>query len=201
MPKTNNTGNLVLISSIVLSLGILGTGYSIHSHAATNIADDKIQVATLHKTIKQTVAQNKKLDAQNKSRKDAVNKGTENDQIQKETNDKLKEASTNVLNYLKALEAAKSPDDFKAINKTYLTADAALPLEGNSGGDAGNVVNGIFGHNPDDIHTTASAPSVGDPDHIKVYATSTSSPSITFTAMYNLTEGKIDATSTYSLTK
>lgn len=201
MPKTNKTGTLVLISSIVLSLGILGTGYSIHSHAATNIADDKIQVTTLRKTIKQTVAQNKKLDAQNKSRKDAINKGVGSEQIQKETNDKLKEASTNVLNYLKALEAAKSPDDIKTINKTYLTTDAALPLEGNSGGDNGNVVNGVFGHNPDDIHTTSAAPSASDPNHIKVYATSTSSPSITFTAMYNLAEGKIDATSTYSLTK
>lgn len=194
MPIKNKTK--IILTSIA-GLLIIGAGVHQYSYANTKIQNDKIQVATLKKAISDTKSKNKAATKKNNKTSSAANT-SDKSSIIKTTQTNMDTASTFVLNYIKAMENAKSTDAMKTINRTYLSTNAALPVIV-GGGDDGKISNGIFGGDLNSIHTIASIPTSNN--QIKVYAYSDSSKSIGFDATYDLSQQKIIETNTYDITK
>lgn len=195
--ESTMTNKTKLILASLSGLLIIGIGVHQYTYANTKISNDKIQVVTLKKAIADTNARNKAITEKNKSTNSSATKSDKAD-VLKTTQASMDTAASVTLNYIKAMENAKSTDAIKTINKTYLSSNAALPVIV-GGGDDGKISNNIFGGDINAIHTIPSMPN--SKKQIKVYAYSDASQKIGFTAVYDLTQQKIIETNTYDVSK
>lgn len=191
------TNKTKLILASLSGLLIIGVGVHQYAYANTKISNDKAQVVTIKKAISDTNARNKAITEKNKSTNSSTTKSDKTD-VLKTTQANMNTAASVTLNYIKAMENAKSTDAIKTINKTYLSSNAALPVIV-GGGDDGKISNNIFGGDINAIHTIASMPNSNK--QIKVYAYSDASQKIGFTAVYDLNQQKITETNTYDVSK
>lgn len=195
--ESTMTNKTKLILASLSGLLIIGIGVHQYTYANTKISNDKAQVIAIKKAISDTNARNKKITEKNKSANSSATKSNETD-VLKTTQANMDTAASITLNYIKAMENAKSTDAIKTINKTYLSSNAALPVIV-GGGDDGKISNNIFGGDINAIHTIASMPN--SKKQIEVYAYSDASQKIGFTAVYDLAQQKIIATNTYDVSK
>lgn len=191
------TNKTKLILASLSGLLIIGAGVHQYTYANTKISNDKAQVIAIKKAISDTNARNKAITEKNKAANSSTTKSDKTD-VLKTTKANMNTAASVTLNYIKAMENAKSTDAIKTINKTYLSSDAALPVVV-GGGDDGKISNNIFGGDINAIHTIPSMPNSNK--QIKVYAYSDASQKIGFTAVYDLNQQKITKTNTYDVSK
>lgn len=193
----------IIIASVVGAL-MLGAGVHARTNAAAQITNDKAQITAIQQAVADTKKNNKIL-AQKAAKIKAEQKASIIDtptgkQIITTTSNDMATAEKFVLAYIKGMEKAKTTDDLKAINKAYLSDDAAINTTV-AGGDAATTSssNAIFGGKTDAISTVASLPDTDN--RITVYASSTDSKEIGFTAVYDVTAQKITTTKTYDIAK
>ncbi len=169
-------------------------GFGVSHHMSKNVAynNDMTQIKTLKTTIQQTKDANDKLAISVPDNQ----KNLSGPEKLKLTQSNMQHASDFVLNYIKSMEKAKSTNDMKAINKTYLTSSAQLPIIV-GGGDDGKISNVIFGNDINAIKTYASLPDKNG--NIVVIATSDKSQKVGFEATYDQSSGRISSTKTYDL--
>lgn len=177
-----------LVGASVGAVFMIGAGISHHSAASQQVSQDKQAVATLQQGIKDAKAAKSKTSSQQKNDSSKNNVPSSSDQ--------MKEATDFVTKYVQSLATINSTDVANTINKTYLSDKAQLRVSDNIANDKNSFA--IFGDKTDDLTATASLPKN---NKVTVLVTSASTDKVVFTAVYNTTSKKIDATSTYGLAK